>query len=167
MWKVRKSITEVEADGTRGTIELTASAHKVVQTIAKISKDTTTPVSQTQANAVINLLEPAIIELVESGYRGVNISSILKLNIVEVPEKEFRNPKTQEPVIRPRGLKVFYKLSSPFMKKIFKDIPVNAGAENENLIVALFNKSKEARRGYKAKAQAKKAEGITETTVAE
>jgi nucleoid DNA-binding protein len=163
MWKARKSVNEIDENGIAGTLELTASAHKVVQTIAKISKDTKTPLNQEQVNAVINLLEPAIIELIESGYRGMNISSILKLNIKEVPEKEFRNPKTQEPVLRPRGLKVFYKLSTPFLKKVFKDMDINVGEENKKAIIALFSKAKEARKGYKAKAEAKKANAETVT----
>lgn len=164
MWKPRKPVSEIDVNGVEGTLELTASAHKVVQTIAKISKDTKTPLNQDQVNAVINLLEPALIELIEGGYRGMNISSILKINVIEVPEKEFRNPKTQEPVVRPRGLKVFYKLSTPFLKKVFKEVSIDAGSENKKAIIALFNKAKEARKGYKAKAEAKKANATSNET---
>lgn len=162
MWKVRRPVAEVDENGIGGTLELTASAHKVVQTIAKISKETKTPVTQDEVNAVLNLIEPALTDLIEEGYRGMNISNIMKINVQEVPEKEFKNPKTQEPVIRPAGLKIFYKLSTPFMKKIMRETDKNVGSENQATIIALFNKAKETRKKYKEKSDAKKAAAVAE-----
>ena len=154
MWKPRKSVEDNTVTAGEQTLELTAPASKMVQAIARNSKDTKVPVTQDQVNAVLNGIEGAIFELIEDGYRGVNISTLFKLNVVTVPEKTYRNPKTQEPVVKPEGLSVYYKLSTPFRKRIAA-LDKEVGAENQSTIIALYAKAKEKRIASVAKAKAK------------
>lgn len=159
MWKSRLSVEATiknkEVEGQK-TLELTASSSRLVQEIARNSKDKKVILTQDQVNAVLNGLEDAIVNLINEGYRGVNVSTLLKLNIVDSEEKEFKNPKTGEPVIRPRGLMTYFKLSTPFRKRIAMNIPFTAGEENRNAIIAVYNKARAKRKEYKATAEAKK-----------
>lgn len=164
IWKPRLSVTTKELKGTQvegqKTLELTASSARLVQEIARNSKDKKVVLNQDQVNAVLNGIEDAIVGLIKEGYRGINLSTLLKLNIVDTEEKVFKNPKTREDVLRPRGLVTYFKLSTPFRKRIFTDIEVGTGTANSASIVAIYEKAKNKRKQYKETADAKKASAV-------
>lgn len=142
--------------------KLTASTQTVVREIANLSKETKVVLNQDQVRQVLNLLPDALKNLIVEGYRGANISTFMTMIITEEAQREFRNPKNGEPVIRKAGLLPRFRVSKPWRKGIMDTVEIDSGAENQNAIIAVATKNMEKRKEYKAKAEARKAAAAAE-----